>query len=504
MLNHRDFEFRYPIKLLLVLVAGLFYPVHNIQAQSPPPVRFQSPQFYPQVPYQPSLPGQPLVPQSVPLPVVLPVSQTPSKLRLLTSQYPLCVVVSDQFANYFVKTETRESGPVRDFVLGAQVVGVQQTSATTKLIFVPHEPAARMLITLSGITNNQTTNSTPQAIVRSEGSYLFELSKQVEFDGNLLKTWSPTALLKINQRNRAAQTQMTGVPIIGSIANQIAINEADRRKPMAEQIAAQKVTQQVGPRFNKEIDDVLTTLNGQLENVVQKRLLQFQMVPKRLQTTSTSDAMLIGLGLNEAASIGLSPPALPANVNGLQIYLHESHLNDLVAKLPLANLELPDTALERLSRFQFGQAQNSEPAVPKLATIIFDGDQPAKFYLRNGAMELELRMAFRPVVGPLIPTQRVIFKTNVQLTETQLILKTDLDSVQPLDPKTEAVFSTIAEKAVRQQMANQLQERTFPATVDLPLPINSKTGQLQVQGLTLDGGWMTLVFGIQNQPVIVQ
>lgn len=136
----------------------------------------------------------------------LPQVNSTERLQRLLEEVPLCLVVGEDFAGSLVRSETIDQGPVRDFVLGAYVVGHQRTRARTSLDFVPHEGTARMLLLLEGEIHNQTANHTPHALIHSEGNYRFHLAKQIEFDGQVFRTRSPGALMMIHQRNRGAET----------------------------------------------------------------------------------------------------------------------------------------------------------------------------------------------------------------------------------------------------------------------------------------------------------
>ena len=422
---------------------------------------------------------------------------TAERLAQMTATFPIVVVTSETFADHFVRQELFEEGPVRDFILGAHVVGTQRTLAVAQVDFVPHESRARMLIVLEGTTNNQTMNYTPQAVIQSTGRYRFQLTKQIEFDGDLFQTWSPAAFMTVRQQNQGAMTPVGGVPVLGPLASMIAITEADRQRPIAEQIAAQRVTQQIAPRFNNEADQQLATLNRLLADEVRSRLERLDLLPARLQTASTTDCVFIGWGLTERRAPLESPAPAPDLKTGVAVLVHESHLNDLLAKAPLRGAELPDTFFDRLQSLATGTSD--APSNPQLATLLFDEQQPVHATIHDGVMEFELRAAFRPVLGPLIPTQRLSFEVRPVLGSQMLSISTLLARVEPLEPTAEPdALSGIAGAAIRQQIEQRLEDVTLPRSIPLPIPELEQPATLAITGLSLENGWLVLTADLSD------
>lgn len=411
------------------------------------------------------------------------------QIEELTSRFPFCVVISEEFANQFASQTVRECGPVRDFIVGAQVVGEQSTQATAQLDFLPSPNTARMSLNLTGTTTNQTINYTPQAVVRSQGDYQFQVLKQIDFDGTVFKTWTPSAFLTINQRNLDAFTPASA--ILGPLANNIAMREAERRRPIAEQIAAQRVTQQVVPEFNTQADQQLAELNQQLETLVRAKLREFKILPKRTQAATTNNSMLLGFDIRDNPST--LPKLAVQEGRGLAVMIHQSYLQALLALSSLSGLEIPDSAFDDVPGLLRGEV--TPELEPKMATLVFDELQPVAVRIREGLLEIELRVAFRPKLGPLIPTQQIMIEVTPVIEDGILRIEQNLGTITALDPAAGDQFlAGVASEAIRQQMSQHLTPHSLPVSHQITAGQgeSEKQIQLSLEAINLSAEWMTL------------
>ena len=171
------------------------------------------------------------------------------------------MVLSQKFLNELIWVESQDAGPVRDCILGAQVVGSQQTETSVHVRFVPSDSQAQLEFQLTGMTRNTTESRTPEAVIQSEGNHRFEVGKSVQFDGQKFLTRSPSAMLFPCQNNRAARTPASAIPILGPLVSEYALSVANQSRPESERITAERITQQVVPEFDSAVDKRLAELS---------------------------------------------------------------------------------------------------------------------------------------------------------------------------------------------------------------------------------------------------
>ncbi len=298
-----------------------------------------------------------LVPQADPTPIDLPGSgpkrtrtyYTPSTTNsLYPAGYGIHVGVSQKFLDELIKVESQEAGPVRDCILGAQVVGSQTTETSVHVRMVPNDDQAELEFQLSGVTRNVTENRTPQAIIHSEGEHRFELAKSVQFDGKKLLTRSPSAVMYPYQRNRAAMTPASAIPILGPLVSQYALGIAEQRRPASERITAQRISQKVVPQFNDSVDSRLSMLNSQLQDVIPKHLPLLGISEPTTRVRTTDRQMTVSFAWDTVRSCPeYRPSVMVADASELRVALHSEAVNIWLASLPLGGQEISVDDLER-------------------------------------------------------------------------------------------------------------------------------------------------------------
>jgi hypothetical protein len=364
-------------------------------------------------------PSQPsLVPSIEPTPVEQPSSspvrtQTFYSPRSADAHYPagygIHVGVTQAFLDELIKVESRDAGPVRDCILGAQVVGSQSTETTVHVRLVPNDQQAELEFQLSGVTRNMTENRTPQATIQSEGLHRFEVSKSVTFDGKKLLTRSPSATMYPYQRNRAATTPASSIPLLGPLVSQYALQMANQRRPMAERITAQKITEKVVPQFNNSVDERLTELNSQLRDVLPKHLPLLGISEPTTRVWTTDQQMKVSFAWDTVRSCPeYVPNAVAPGTSELRVALHSEAVKVWLESLPLGGLEIPVDDLDRwqkelqrsLSLRIWGDTRFGESPDKSPGQIVRAGRIPVRMV--SDELKTPPRFGEPTIVGPLL------------------------------------------------------------------------------------------------------
>ncbi|MEW4529251.1 hypothetical protein [Maioricimonas sp. JC845] len=469
--------------------------VHPIARPVPPP---------PVIYMAPARPVAPLLPRTaiVEGPLLQPgESVVPS---LPERRGNLQIVVSKERIDPLVERTVNDAGPVRDFILGANVFGEQTTNTEVRLIFLPCPDAALFQIELTGRTNNRTVGVTPQAAIHSVGEHDFCISKKIRFDGRQFSTWSPSASVLPRQQNLYAQTPLGGIPLVGPVASNFALSEANRRTPIARNIIALKVTDQAAPRFNEEVDQKLAEANRGLNELVIPRLQEYALLPEAYAQT-TSDELRVTLRLGNVAAT--PPPASSTSPSArIHVRLHQSFLNQIFARLPLAGAEVTDAEINQALSGALGlfggsggagddgtdRGGTGGEAAPALATLKLDDARPLRVEFGEGRFSLILRSAFQPLIGPRIDTQEISIPYTVEPGSDSVRLSPQAISITPADPGAGGL-NAITEALLRQQVESRVPEITLPRVVDLPIP-DLPDRSLRLVDLQLRGGWLVLSY----------
>lgn len=428
-------------------------------------------------------------------PFPLPVEQ--STFHPISQNCNFAIRVTEEFANRIVQRCQTQQGPVRDFVLGADVFGDQSTSTVTRLDFQPCETVARLHLEVRGDIDSRTVGVTPQAQIQSVGRHHFRLVKEIDFDGTQAHTRSPAVYVTPSQQHVGARTQFSAVPLLGQIADSIALQQAYLRNPEAARITADRITQQAAPEFNQRVDAELGRLNQLLAGNVRQRLEQFRLAP-RSQQISTSDS---DLQWCVVLDVPTPPPPLPVDAaSGAAgiVHLHDSLVNDLIARLPLNGIGVPDAAIDRWFRALAGGgglnelSRGGDPVGPQLATIQFDRDRPIRLRFQEQRFELILRLGFTPIAGPSIPTQEITIPFIVEVAGDAILFRPGEVGIAPGDPTAAGgVLDEAARQLIREQVQNRLQARSAPRRIPIKLPDAPPTA-VTIGRVSFHRGWLSI------------
>lgn len=483
-----------------LLVQLLTPPCLTAQPPWHPPACPPAPWPPPAVTYGPygwSEPLRPGVIQGGPL-----LTQPTIAMQPVSPDCNLAVEVTEEFANRILSRCETQHGPVRDFILGADVFGEQSTTTRTWFDFRPSAATALLELRVSGEIDTQTVGVTPQAEVQSLGRHQMELSKEIEFDGVQLRTRSPAVWVSPNQQNVAAMTRVGRYPIIGPIANSVAMRAAEARKPQAAAITAERITQQAAPPFNERVDAELGRLNRLLSETVRPRVDQLQLLPTSQTLRSTDGAIQWRMAVGPAPyprSAPLDDARIPHGRAG-GAYLHDSLVNGLISRLPLRGLAVPDAAIDRwFQALASGAgltalATPGEPIAPRLVTIQFDRDRPIRLHCHENRAELIVRVGLTPVAGPAIPVQEITIPFTVQLTETSLEFLPEEVTIVPGDPSASgSMLDEAARRLIRETVQARLERRSLPRRIPLRIPDHTPA-ELMLRDVRLQDGWVSVVF----------
>ena len=372
-------------------------------------------------------------------------------------------ILRESFFKSLSSEQRIDEGPVRDFILGAEVFGVQRTVSGLSVDFLPSENSALFNFQLTGTTNNQTTSYTPQAAIQNRGRYDFVLNKRVQFNGEVVTTWAPSALLRVDQQNIGAATPLAPLPILGRIAERTAINVANQRLPEAQQIAAYKVTQQVVPEFNESIDSEISKVNRTHLPSLRDWLTQYEMNDLTFSTKTTNSEVIIRAAtatfVEPQQQLQISHPAS----HGAML-VDDGFLHSLLQRLPLAGLRISDMQAEAfLENHKIDFTANE---TPKLFTLILDEQQPLEVFLRNGALEFEVRLSIQPVLGQTIGTHLFAFSLKAITERESIRLVPTLLQVRSLD-ETDAGGKLLSQEVLEEQISKELEPISIPRTIPL-------------------------------------
>ena len=265
--------------------------------------------------------------------------------------YNLQVVASADVLTKILGTQQQTTGPVNDFVSGANVTGTEWTTTDVSVQLRPGQNAANLDLILTGTTQSSTVGSTSEANIYSQGYHRW-VKKPIRFDGTSITTGP--AEMTYNQpsiTNTGANTRYSG-GLFGGIANNMAMQEANNRRGESEATASQRLSSRVVPELDAKVDEMIQKADQNLKYDLRKRLRVAGVLPSvvvrsnesylRLSAEVADKDELGGDAGNPGGSMGA----------GLIISIHESLLNNAINQMKFAGQTMTDKQVsEELQRY---------------------------------------------------------------------------------------------------------------------------------------------------------
>jgi hypothetical protein len=425
-----------------------------------------------------------------------------SALQKRLFNYNLRVLVTENFLNRLMSQNKSEQGRVTDFVLGANVSGNQITNTTVSVDLKPSSNTARFDLRLNGNISSNTAGVTPQATVYTQGNHTFTATKEVNFDGLNFSTMPATIAVNPHNTTTGIATKLSGIPILGRIANSIAADQVEEKRGQAEAIAASRVQDGVLPRFNQEVDRSFAEQGYKLNNEVFSGLRSTGLFPDTFNYQTADQLLTINARVMAPHQIGGDmPESRLLTATGATALIHETALNNAVDKIGLAGQTVTETELKAKIEAFISKATNkpfkfeipapTEPAgdgdEKSLNAIIFSQVDPIRVRIVDNELVIVIRAGFKQEGKDDIPTQEITVPITLEATGRQIIAKAGNVVVAASEGQGGGVG---VRAVVRKKIQSVLPDRTVDAKVEIKTP--DKTVIAYVSKLKLVDGWLSV------------
>jgi len=437
--------------------------------------------------------------------------------------------IAESLLNNVISQQRNESGCVADCILGAWVTGTQVSSANVNVNLVPNASTAQLSMSIVGTASTNTQGRKDPATVYTIGNHSYSGSKSITFDGR--RFTSSKTFLSVNTNNRTVgvETDFDWVPILGLFANAMARKETAKKAPQADAIAAQKLANQLVPRFDKEVDGRIAKANGDIESQLFSKLRGMGLVPQSISASSSDIHLALATRTMDGSQLaaGTAPP-MPIPTSGISVMVHESLINNALDSLELAGKTLSEPELtssieDKLSEilgrpFNFKdqaavgaapgrakvvltsagsqeEADDEEGEVDekasKEATFVFDSIDPLRVKFNDGGFALILRTGIQQEGADDVPLHEVTIPITMTRNGGQLILEAGDPGVRGLVP-----IPRLRRAAMAAQIRRIVKARTPKRELDLKpieVPVEGKPSiLLSITELTVQNRWLSL------------
>lgn len=417
--------------------------------------------------------------------------------------YNMRVVASEGLLSRVMGDNRNESSSINQSVMGAQINGSQLTNTSVNVDLRPSGDTALMALTVDGTVQSNTTGVTDQATVFATGNHSFHAEKNVFFDGKTFSSTQATVGVNANTNIYDARARQSWVPILGRVANGIALGVAQGKAGEANTYAADQIRNEVGPRLDNEAQSKFDKVNLELETRVWGPLREQGMYPDSMHWSSTDSEALIRTRLMDSDELGGANPAPNISIptNGVLIQTHESLMSNIADRFEFAGKTMTEsevraTLKERLKNLLGKEVDIPEPAVPEGEqpqdnTLVFDAVDPIRFQVEGGQVKFVMRAGLKPQNGDEIPTQIITVPLTFRIEGNQILMERGNVGVKPIAPPENVGLQVTRARIMIQNIQRAFPNKTLKAEFDRE--IEGKMVHLTIVGIDARDGWISIL-----------
>ncbi|GEM_PF-3969790 len=320
------------------------------------------------------------------------------QLGQVVSQYRnanLRVAISERLLNRLVPDVPARIGPVREIILGRPVSGRSLAETEAVFQFIPDNSRIRLRLVIEGRLQAATSSAAGPAVFFNESTGAFVAWKEIEVTGDGLKIWPAHVTARQRVQLRQVRTDFDFLPIIGTLAQEIAWSQHERSLPEAAAESRQKLEARIRREFEQESAPRLARLESLIRDRFLQPLRRLGLQPTLLDGYTSQEAIVGRWRLAGPDQLAAhSPrPRLPDGVLA-SFQIHQSAVNNLLEKLELAGRRCtPDELIERVATALAWPELRRNANGRDDVTLVFANDKPIWVEIGEGLMRIHLAIA---------------------------------------------------------------------------------------------------------------
>lgn len=394
-----------------------------------------------------------------------------------------------------------EITPVRDVILGTDIIGTGRTTGKLTIQLVPSAEQAVLETVLVGKVDSKNVGYNGPATIHTTGTTQITGRKRIVINEQGLASYPAKA-------TAATTTQINGIAAgrKGSgIVQRIATKKVYQSKSEAERIGSDHAAARVRRRVEEEAEAQLGKAHWNYVRKLRNPLLRRREFPSLLKLSTTDDALLlVALQANRfQVAAPDNPPAVTVE-NDLAVQLHESLVNNFAAAL-LSGVTLKEEDVQKQAIDLLGklpeQLKSEEDRDPW--SITFAKTRPITIVFRENGFQVTVR-GQRYTSGDR-DFQAMNVTANYKIESADGAFRLVRDAELHIEPPNFVKGRTLSG---RQIALKTLLEKRFGKLFDpeikskgLVLPGRwREAGRLDPKQLQSNGGWLVVAWIESGEP----
>ncbi|MCA9152403.1 MAG: hypothetical protein KDA92_24035, partial [Planctomycetales bacterium] len=305
------------------------------------------------------------------------------------------LTLSGQLLNDLMPTLQPMRQEIRDTILGAKVVGDNETRTDLRVQLLEDSQRLHLRIHADGHTNSRTVSRKGPVRLWSRDQSEFQADKDLIVSSEGIYVTHATAQSQGESKLMEVRSDFDQIPILGWVIRQMARDEHHSQRSRVRAETQKRVRQQATAQLDKSIHQRLTGAENKMEQTLVEPLRTLQLDPKAIEMKTTKDRLAMRFRLaseEQLAAYTPRPRALAGNV--LSVQLHESAANNLLEQLDLEDerVELEQLVDELATKLQLDRADLHDE-IPAGVAVRLASDRPIQVEFSDDHVVIVVRIA---------------------------------------------------------------------------------------------------------------
>lgn len=402
------------------------------------------------------------------------------------------IALSSELINRWIPPQEPVNAPVRNRIAGADVRGRSQTETDLTVRLLPDPTVWRLGLEAHGQVTSRTLSQTWPAKLRNSSHMEYEARKLVLVNRFGLHVFPAEARAEGDTRLLGIESQLSAIPILGSIVDNAAREQHRKSRPRAVAQVEAKVGQEARERMDREADAKLATLRQRFSDNVLEPLDRFALPAEPVDMNTTEERATMRLRLAREQQLAAHTPRPSAPSDSLASFqLHESVFNNAIRGLELDGRRISVGELHGILSQKIRRHAAAPPAdLPRAAKVEFAPHDAIRVACHADQIELilhivELRHGRDSIRGVRV---HAFFRPVVDGMEVKLVREGTLQ------------FDGAHLRTGPRMVLHSVFGKLLPKDQEVPVlagPVGAdpRLAGLMVTQLVIDDGWLALSVG---------
>ncbi len=246
------------------------------------------------------------------------------------------VAITQDFMNRMLPVMQDVRTPIRDHILGADVLGNMASWTEVGIQLVSDPDHLRMEMLAAGVVDAHTRSTKGPVTLQNQNVSHFQLRKPIVIGKDGMKIGRSTAVAQGSSRILGLRTDYDRFPIIGGIVRRAAQQQIFEQRQLARRIFERRVEDQARDKIDAQVTRSLSAMNQRMRQSILDPLEKMGLDPEVMAMSTTNQRAIIRsrlAGKNQMGAFTARPQALADSLFSVQ--LHQSAFNNFIQQMGL-------------------------------------------------------------------------------------------------------------------------------------------------------------------------